>query len=127
VRRFVALQALFAVGLLPLLLADSLPLMTGLMLVAGLALAPVAAAGYLVVDRIAPPGTVTEATTWVMTANVAGAALGAALGGLVVQHVGVRAALLVACGGPALGTLVTLARRRTLDVSGVHAEHALVT
>ena len=74
--RFIVLQAIFAVGLLPLVLADSLPLMALLMVVAGLALAPVAAAGYLVVDRIAPRGTVTEATTWVMTANVAGGGAG---------------------------------------------------
>ncbi len=115
VGRFIALQALFTLGLLPLLLASSLPLMTGLMLIAGLALAPVAAVGYLVVDRIAPPGTVTEATTWVMTANVAGGALGAALGGIVVQEVSVRAALAVACAGPVLGTLVTILRRGTFQ------------
>jgi predicted MFS family arabinose efflux permease len=85
------------------------------MVIAGLALAPSAAAGYLVVDHVAPPGTVTEATTWVMTANVAGGALGAALGGIVVQDVSVRAGLILACVGPLLGTFLTLARRRTLE------------
>lgn len=114
VRRFIVLQAIFAVGLLPLIVADSLPLMALLMVVAGLALAPVAATGYLVVDRIAPAGTVTEATTWVMTANVAGGALGAAIGGIVVQDVSIRAALVLACAGPLLGTLVTLLRRGSL-------------
>jgi MFS family permease len=114
VRRFILLQAIFALGLLPLIVADSLPLMALLMVVAGLALAPVAATGYLVVDRIAPAGTVTEATTWVMTANVAGGALGAAVGGLVVQQGSVRAALAVACAGPLIGTLVTIVRRRSL-------------
>jgi MFS family permease len=119
VTRFIGLEVLFALGLLPLLIADSIGSMVVLMTIAGLALAPSAAAGYLIVDRIAPPGTVTEATTWVMTANVAGGALGAAVGGIVVQDVSVRAALLVACAGPLLGTLFTLARRRTLEV-----EHA---
>lgn len=114
VTRFLRLQILFTVGLLPLLAADSIVTMIGLMALAGLALAPSAAAGYLVVDRVAPPGTVTEATTWVMTANVAGGALGAALGGIVVQDVSVRAALVLACAGPLLGTLVTIARRRSL-------------
>ena len=115
VARFLGLQALFTLGLLPLLLASSTWSMAVLMVIAGLALAPSAAAGYLVVDHVAPPGTVTEATTWVMTANVAGGALGAALGGIVVQDVSVRAALVLACVGPLLGTLVTLARRGTLD------------
>jgi MFS family permease len=117
--RFIGLQALFTLGLLPLLLANSIELMAVLMGVAGLALAPSAAAGYLVVDRIAPRGTATEATTWVMTANVAGGALGAAFGGLIVQDMSVRAALLLACTGPLAGLLVTVLRRRSLDGAAV--------
>lgn len=118
VARFIGLEVLFTLGLLPLLLADSIGAMVALMALAGLALAPSAAAGYLVVDHIAPPGTVTEATTWVMTANVAGGAVGAAVGGIVVQNVSVQAALIVACAGPALGTLVALARRHSLGQPG---------
>lgn len=116
-RRFIGLQALFTLGLLPLLMADSIWSMAVVMTIAGLALAPSAAAGYLVVDHVAPPGTVTEATTWVMTANVVGGALGAALGGLVAQRVSVHAALLLACAGPLLGTAVSLIRRRTLEAA----------
>jgi MFS family permease len=115
VSRFIGLEVLFTLGLLPLLLANSIGAMVVLMAVAGLALAPSAAAGYLVVDHVAPPGTVTEATTWVMTANVAGGALGAAIGGVVVQDMSVRAALVIACVGPLLGTIFALARRRTLE------------
>ncbi|MGN6187324.1 MAG: MFS transporter [Conexibacter sp.] len=118
VPRFIRLEVLFTLGLLPLLVANSVGAMVALMAVAGLALAPSAAAGYLVVDHIAPPGTVTEATTWVMTANVAGTALGAAVGGLVVQEMSVQAALVVACAGPALGTAVALLRQRTLGQPG---------
>jgi len=118
VTRFIALEVLFTLALLPLLLADSIGSMVVLMAIAGLALAPSAAAGYLVVDHIAPPGTVTEATTWVMTANVAGGGLGAAIGGVVVQDVSVQAALIVACAGPALGTIVAVARRRSLGQPG---------
>jgi predicted MFS family arabinose efflux permease len=118
VTRFIGLEILFTLALLPLLLADSIGSMILLMGIAGLALAPTAAAGYLVVDHIAPPGTVTEATTWVMTANVAGGALGAALGGVVVQEMSVRTALVVACTGPAIGTLIAVSRRRSLAESG---------
>jgi MFS family permease len=118
VKRFIGLEVLFTLGLLPLLVADSIGAMVVLMGIAGVALAPSAAAGYLIVDHIAPPGTATEATTWVMTANVAGAALGAALGGIVVQEMSVRTALIVACAGPALGTLIAVLRRRTLSESG---------
>lgn len=118
VARFIGLEVLFTLALLPLLLADSIGSMILLMAIAGLALAPTAAAGYLIVDHIAPPGTVTEATTWVMTANVAGGALGAAIGGIVVQEMSVRTALVVACAGPAIGTLIAVARRRSLAEPG---------
>lgn len=118
VTRFISLEALFMLGLLPLLLADSVATMVVLMAIAGLALAPSAAAGYLVVDHIAPPGTLTEATTWVLTATVAGSALGAALGGIVVEELGVRPALAVACAGPALGTMLAVLRRGTLGQPG---------
>jgi MFS family permease len=128
VARFIGLEVLFTLGLLPLLIAESIGSMIVLMAIAGLALAPSAAAGYLVVDHVAPPGTVTEATTWVMTANVAGGALGAAIGGIVVQELSVRAALVVACAGPALGTAIAIARRRSLAEPGqpvaVAREHA---
>jgi MFS family permease len=118
VTRFIGLEILFTLALLPLLLAGSIGSMIALMAIAGLALAPTAAAGYLIVDHIAPPGTVTEATTWVMTANVAGGALGAAIGGVVVQEMSVRTALVVACAGPAIGTLIAIIRRRTLAEPG---------
>jgi len=113
VRRFLVLHGAFALGMVPLLLVDSLGAMIPAMLVAGLALAPSAAAGYLLIDRMAPPGTATEAYTWAVTASITGAALGAALAGLVVQHAGVRWAILLAFAGPALGTAIALLRRRT--------------
>ena len=47
VTRFIGLQVLFTLGLLPLLLASSIASMAVLMAIAGLALAPSAAAGYL--------------------------------------------------------------------------------
>ncbi len=118
VARFIGLEILFTLALLPLLLANSIGTMVVLMTIAGLALAPTAAAGYLIVDHIAPPGTVTEATTWVMTANVAGGALGAAVGGIVVQEMSVRTALIVACAGPAIGTVIAVSRRGSLAKPG---------
>ncbi len=113
VTRFLLLQTALAAGMLPLLLADSIVAMTLAMLVAGLALAPSAAAGYLLIDHAAPRGTATEAYTWAVTANVTGAAFGAALAGIIVQQSGVRWALTLAVGGPALGALISFLRRRT--------------
>jgi MFS family permease len=61
-----------------------------------------------------PPGTVTEAYAWMLTALVGGVGAGNALAGVLVEQAGWRAALGVACACAALGALVTLARRRTL-------------
>ncbi len=117
VTRFVLLQSAFAAGLLPLLLAGSVVSMTFAMAIGGLALAPSAAAGYLLIDQSAPPGTATEAYTWAVTANVIGTALGAAAAGLIVQHADVRWALALAVAGPAFGALISVTRRSTFTAS----------
>lgn len=117
VERFIVLHVLLAVGTLPLLLATSIPMMAVMAAIAGLTLAPSAAAGYLLIDHVAPPGTATEATTWMMTANVAGAAAGAALAGVIVEASSARWALVLACAGPVVGAIVSVAMRNTLRAS----------
>jgi MFS family permease len=123
--RFLTLEAAFSAGLVPLLLMpDSILAMALLMGFAGLALAPSAAAGFLLIDHIAPPGTATEAYTWAVTANVTGAALGAALSGVIVQHSDIRWALALAVAGPALGTVIAVARRATFAQPAAVAQRA---
>jgi MFS family permease len=113
--RFLTLEAMFTLGLVPLLLVpDSMLAMGLLMGVAGLALAPSAAAGFLLIDQIAPAGTATEAYTWVVTANVSGSAIGAALSGVIVENGDIRTALVLAVAGPAVGTAIAVTRRRKL-------------
>lgn len=114
VERFIVLHVVVAVGTLPLLIADSIPMMAVMAAIAGLALAPSAAAAYLLIDHVAPPGTTTEATTWMMTANIAGAAAGAALAGIVVEVSNARMAFVLACAGPVIGAVVSVALRGTL-------------
>jgi MFS family permease len=117
VARYLWLHVAFTLLLLPLLIAGSIVQMAVAMLLGGLFLAPTAAAGYLMIDRITPPGTTTEATTWAMTSNVGGAAFGAAIGGLVIQHAGVGWSLVLACAGPALGTLIAVLRRADFEAT----------
>ncbi len=65
-RRVVVLLGAVAVGLSPLAVAAVGVLPFALcMLLAGFAVAPTIACLYLLIDRSAPPGTVTEAFTWV--------------------------------------------------------------
>jgi hypothetical protein len=49
-----------------------------------------------------------------MTANVAGAAAGAALAGVVVEASNARWAIALACAGPVIGAIVSIALRKTL-------------
>ncbi len=115
VARYLWLHVIFTLLLLPMLVASSMVQMGAAMVLAGLFLPPTAAAGYLMIDRITPPGTMTEATTWAMTSNVAGAAIGAAIGGLVIQHASVEWAFALAFAGPALGTAIAVTFRRDFE------------
>jgi predicted MFS family arabinose efflux permease len=96
----------------PLLLAPALGWMLPLAALAGLFLAPTLACGFLVVDRHAPAGTVTEAFSWVVTAVGVGSALGTAGAGVAAQHGGTAAGFGVCavCGAVALGVLLSTGR-----------------
>jgi MFS family permease len=113
-RRFLVLMALLALGSAPLALAPSITVMALLLVLTGLALAPLATTEYALVHRLAPAGTATEAYSWQTVANVVGAGAGSLIGGLLADKVGVEWALAsagIACGA---GFLVALAGRRSL-------------
>jgi predicted MFS family arabinose efflux permease len=86
-----------------------------LMAIAGIVVAPVSTAAFGLLDRVAPAGMATEATSWIITAYQVGLAAGTAAAGALVEHSGTRTAFLAACGCAALAAAITLARRRTLD------------
>ena len=111
----VRFSILFAVALVPLALAGSMPVMFVLLLLAGTAIAPWAATSYVLVGRLAPAGTVTEAFTWETTAVVAGFALGGALSGVLVESAGVSEALLVASVLAAVAAVVAWLGRYSLQ------------
>lgn len=113
-RRYVQLSAVFAAGLALPIAASSLLGMAALMVLAGLALAPAVTCAYSLLDRLAPAGTATEAYTWLTTSNVAGAAIGTAVAGAVIESSGVRWALVGACACAVLGALIAVLGRRSL-------------
>jgi MFS family permease len=115
--RFVVLAWLFAAGLLPLAIAGSIPVMAILLVIAGLALAPVTACVYVLVGEIAPAGMLTEGYTWLITANVVGSSGGAALAGLLNEHWQPSVAFVVAAAAAALSALISAARLETLAVA----------
>ncbi|MFF2022652.1 MFS transporter [Streptomyces sp. NPDC058171] len=109
--RLRALVALLALCYAPLALVPGVIGMTLLSALAGVFLAPALACAFVVVDRHAPRGTVTEAFSWLVTTFSVGAAGGTALAGPVVEWGGTRAAFTVpAVAGLAALTVLVLAR-----------------
>ncbi|MEV0092973.1 MFS transporter [Streptomyces sp. NPDC050738] len=113
-KRLRVLVGFLAVGYLPLMLVPGVVAMTVLTTLAGIFLAPAIACAFIVVDRHAPRGTVTEAFSWLVTTFGVGAALGTAAAGPAVQYGGVAAGFAAAGGGGAAALLVLLATQRVL-------------
>jgi MFS family permease len=113
-RRYVVSLALFAAGLVLLLVAWSIPAMLVATLLAGLAIAPTFATAYGLVDDLAPPSTVTEAFAWMSTSLTGGYGLGTAVAGLAITGGGVTLALGVALAAGCLAAGVAAGRRGTL-------------
>ena len=84
-RRLRVLVALLALGYLPLMLTPGGRRDDGAGGLAGVFLAPALACGFVVVDRHAPVGTVTEAFSWVVTTFGVGSAVGTAVAGPAVE------------------------------------------
>ncbi|HEY2667485.1 MAG TPA: MFS transporter, partial [Actinomycetota bacterium] len=112
------------VGLLPMAAAGSIPAMAALTVIGGLSLAPVTVCEFLLVRECAPPGTVTEAYAWILTATFGGSALGNALGGVVVSAAGWRAGVLAAAACLGTGAAIVAARQGSLGSSVDHTRGA---
>lgn len=111
-RRLVLLVALLAVCYVPLVLVPGAAGMVALTALAGVFLAPALACAFIVVDRHAPRGTVTEAFSWLVTTFTVGTSVGTAAGGPVVEWAGTRWGFAVPglAGGAALLVLVCTGR-----------------
>lgn len=123
-KRFLVLMALLALGSAPLPFAPSIGVMAVLLVFTGLALAPLATTEYALVDRLAPPGTETEAYSWQIVSNVMGAAAGSFIAGLLAEKVSVEWALATAGIACAAGFVVAVLRRRSLRPASAAAAAA---
>ena len=122
-RRLRVLVALLAACYLPLTLMPGAVAMTLLTVVAGLFLAPVIACAFVLVDRHAPRGTVTEAFSWLVTTFTVGASVGTGLTGPVVEAGGALWGFVVPGVAGGVSLLVLIATGRVLEVP---AESAVV-
>ena len=113
-RRLRVLVALLAVCYLPLMLMPGAVAMVLLTVLAGVFLAPAIACGFIIVDRHAPRGTVTEAFSWLVTTFTVGASAGTGLAGPVVQAGGALWGFAVPGVAGAVSLLVLLVTGRVL-------------
>jgi MFS family permease len=112
--RWVRIAVVFPLCSLPLIAAPSIAVMTALALIAGLCLAPYMAAANQLVGAVAPPGAVTEAFAWPITAIAIGAATGSAVAGAIAQSVGWRPGFVAVVAAGALAGTVAFAWRGTV-------------
>jgi MFS family permease len=103
------------VGIAVLALASSPAEMAVLVVFAGLPIAPLIATRNELAGVVALPGSETETFTWPLTALVSGVSVGAAIAGTLADGPGWRSAVAAAVVAAALGALVTLSRRSTLE------------
>ncbi|MEV6835191.1 MFS transporter [Streptomyces sp. NPDC051133] len=113
-RRLRVLVALLAVCYLPLMLMPGAFAMVLLSVVSGVFLAPCIACAFIIVDRHAPSGTVTEAFSWLVTTFTVGASVGTGLAGPVVQAGGALWGFALPGVAGAVSLLVLLATGRVL-------------
>ncbi|WP_059008531.1 MFS transporter [Streptomyces specialis] len=118
-RRLRVLVAALAACYLPLATTPGSPLVMSLLAwVSGLFLAPALACAFVVIDRHAPVGTVTEAFSWLVTTFGVGAAAGTAAVGPAVGWGRDPAGFAVAGLGGLLAALVLIVTRRVLAAPG---------
>ncbi|SFK91706.1 Predicted arabinose efflux permease, MFS family [Geodermatophilus ruber] len=103
------------IGLAPLTAAESPWVLGALLFLGGTAIAPTLTVQSSLVGTIAPRHATTEAFTWLSTMATGASAIGAALGGALIESsAGVSGSLLLALAGAALAVVATLVpgRRR---------------
>ncbi|WP_151774711.1 MFS transporter [Streptomyces abyssomicinicus] len=108
-RRLKALVALLALGYAPLVTMPGPAPMTLLAALAGVFLAPTIACAFVLVDRHAPRGTVTEAFSWLVTTFTVGSSVGTGVTGPVLELLGPRAGFAVPAAAGTVSLLVLLA------------------
>lgn len=113
-RRFAVALGLLAVGVVPLAIVDSVPLMAAAAVLAGLAVSPSLISGYGLVERLSPSGALTEGLTWVSTAVGLGIAIGSSASGQLVDLRGAGWGFAVCLAGAAAAAVVGLSGHRVL-------------
>jgi predicted MFS family arabinose efflux permease len=111
---YARLCLLGAVGLVPLLVGDSILVMASLVAITGAAFAPVTTCQWALVDVVSPPGSAVETTTWLTSTYLVGSVVGAVAAGLMTEHGSPQQAFVAATVAACAASVFAFARRRTL-------------
>ncbi|MFH9014361.1 MFS transporter [Streptomyces sp. NPDC017943] len=117
-RRLRVLVALLVVCYLPLMLMPDAVAMVALTALAGVFLAPAIACAFVLVDRHAPRGTVTEAFSWLVTTFTVGHSVGTGVAGPVVEQGGALWGFTVPAVAGGVSLLVLIATGRVVAAPG---------
>ncbi|WP_309095030.1 MFS transporter [Streptomyces sp.] len=117
-RRLRVLVALLVVCYLPLMLMPDAVPMVALTALAGVFLAPAIACAFVLVDRHAPRGTVTEAFSWLVTTFTVGHSVGTGVAGPVVEAGGAQWGFAVPALAGGVSLLVLAATGRVVAAPG---------
>ncbi|MFJ4723274.1 MFS transporter [Streptomyces luteogriseus] len=117
-RRLRVLVALLVVCYLPLMLMPDAVPMVALTALAGVFLAPAIACAFVLVDRHAPRGTVTEAFSWLVTTFTVGHSVGTGVAGPVVEAGGALWGFAVPAVAGGVSLLVLTATGRVVAAPG---------
>jgi MFS family permease len=105
---------LLTLGTVPLAFAGSFLVMGLLAVVAGVAIAPALITGSMLLESLAPKGSLSEAFSWLMSAGATGIALGTAVSGRLADLGGAGHAAWTAVGGGIFALVLSIAGQPTL-------------
>jgi MFS family permease len=117
-RALLVLGVLLALTTAPILLAATIPEMFIAATLSGVFVAPLVTVRNQLAQESMPPGTGTEAFTWLGLSLTLGASAGAAVAGPLVEAGGWRAGAVLACAVPVVGVALVLANRSALPGNG---------
>ena len=113
-RQFAIAVGLTALLAVPLLFADTVPLLAFAVFVSGIAISPTFITAFGLIERRVPEAMLTEGVTWVMTGIGIGMALGAFVAGWVVDTYGAQNGFWVSVAAGAISLVTVLAGQRSL-------------
>jgi MFS family permease len=113
-RQLAIAVAIIALTTLPLLLADTVPLLAFTVFVSGLAISPTFITAFGLIERLVPGSMLTEGVTWVMTGIGIGMALGSFASGWVVDAFGAQNGFWVSVIAGAASLLTVLLGQKSL-------------